>query len=74
MKVYELIAKLQKAPAGAEVVVGMTSTLNADLQYVSIDDNGDECGQVILTGGDAQLISDGGDEMGYLSELAAGSE
>lgn len=74
MKVYELIAKLQKAPAGAEVVVGMTATLNADLEHVNIEDNGEECGQMILTGGDAQLISDNGDEMGYLSELAAGSE
>lgn len=71
MKVYELISKLQKAPAGADVVVGMCSTLNADLESLDIQADDDGCGQVVLTGGDAQLISDGGDQKGYLSELAA---
>lgn len=71
MKVYELLAKLQKAPAGAEVLVGMHATLNADLLEIDIQPDDDECGQVVLTGGDAQLITDAGDEKGLLSELAA---
>ena len=74
MKVYELISKLQKAPAGAEVVVGMTATLNASLEDVGIELRDEEYGQIILTGGDAQVISDDGDELGYLSELSAGTK
>lgn len=75
MKVYELIAKLQKAKAGADVVVGMHSTLNAACEHVQIEfDDDDDCGQVIITGGDAELIDENGNETGLLSYHASVDE
>lgn len=62
MKVYELLSRLEKAAAGADVVVGMHSTLNANIECVAIDDE-----TVTITGGDAQLIDENGNESGLLS-------
>lgn len=71
MKVYQLMSLLETFPAGAEVVVAMCSTLNAELVTVDHCDDGLPKGQVVITGGDAELISEDGDTVGFLSELAA---
>ena len=77
MKVYELMNELQKAPAGAEVVVGMCATLNAGI--VSVDTASESpsdgrFGQVIITGGDAEVINEEGDSLGNLSDLASAED
>ena len=64
MKVYELIDKLMKAPAGSEVVVGMHSTLNTSVERVTNNTHGSV---LVITGGDAQLIDTDDDECGLLS-------
>jgi len=69
MKVYQLMILLEKAPAGAEVVVNMTATLNAPVEYASTDD-----GEFIITGGDAEVIDPNGDSIGWLSGLAEACE
>lgn len=71
MKVYQLMSLLEKFPAGAEVVVGMCSTLNAEIENVDPCSDGSTHGQVVITGGDAELISEDGDSMGFLSQLCA---
>jgi hypothetical protein len=69
MKVYQLMTLLEKAPAGAEVLVGMTGTLNAEVEGAEIDGE-----QVILTGGDAEVIDSNGDPIGWLSTLTEAAE
>lgn len=71
MKVYQLMSLLEQFPAGAEVVVGMCATLNAEIENVDRCDDGSPQGQVVITGGDAELISEDGETVGLLSELAA---
>ena len=70
MKVYQLMSLLEKFPAGAEVVVGMRSTQNSELKNVDRCDDGSPHGQVVITGGDAEVINEDGDTVGFLSELA----
>jgi hypothetical protein len=56
---------LEKAPAGAEVVVNMSTTLNATVESVETSD-----GELVITGGDAEVIDTNGDSMGWLSEIS----
>lgn len=65
MKVYQLMTILEKAPAGAEVVVNMSTTLNATVESVETSD-----GELVITGGDAEVIDTNGDSMGWLSEIS----
>lgn len=65
MKVYQLMNLLEKIPAGADATVSMTGTLAADVVDTEFNDG---CFQIM--GGDAQVIDDGGDEIGTLSELS----
>lgn len=67
MKVYELINKLSQMPAGAKVVACMGPTLNADVIYCEI---GDPDEVIITAEGDAEIISDEGEELGTLIEFA----
>ena len=69
MKVYQLMTILEKAPAGAEVVVNMTATLNAGVESADID--GD---QFLISAGDAEVIDTNGDPIGWLSTLAEADE
>ena len=71
MKVWELMAKLSVAKANAEVLVQMESTENSRIVHVSDAD----CANVVsITGGDAQLLDNEGNEAGLLSELAVVDE
>lgn len=65
MKVYQLMTLLEKAPAGAEVLVQMSGTLNASVECANIE--GDE--QFVITGGDAEVIDSNGETIGWLSGL-----
>lgn len=66
MKVWELIAKLSDCPAGAEVNVGISSTLNVGATDFEFDD-----GQVaIRSSRDVECCKDNGDTE-WLSTLVA---
>lgn len=71
MKVYQLMSLLEKFPAGAEVVIGMHATLNTEIENIECCDDGSPSGQVVITGGDAELVGDEGVSVGFLSELTA---
>ena len=61
---------LEKFPAGCEVRVTMTATMDAPLENVDlIGDNA-----VWLTGGDAPVVDENGEEIGWLSTLAEVAE
>lgn len=67
MKVWELIAELSKVRSGAEVVVSMHGTNNSEVIGTSYaDDDTFE-----ITGGDAQLVDDDGNECQWLSAIKA---
>lgn len=70
MKVWELIALLEKSPAGAEVFVSSGQTLwskvtDAELQEENLF--GISCD-------DFEVINEGGDNIGWLSEIAEPKE
>jgi len=67
MKAYELIHRLMSVQCNTEVVVQMTATLSATVDYVDFD----EAANVLtISGGDAEVISDSGESIGWLSGLA----
>ena len=55
---------LEKAPAGAEVVVNGYNTLNSKVEAF---ENGID--EVVISGGDAEVIDDNGETLGLLSEV-----
>lgn len=66
MKVWELIASLSKCPAGADVNVGISATLNVGATDFEFDD-----GEVsIRSSNDVECCKDNGDTA-WLSRLVA---
>lgn len=69
MKVWELIAKLSECPAGANINVGVSSTLNASADTFERDDNE----VIIRSSEDVEVCDDDGDTV-WLSSLTASDE
>lgn len=69
MKVWELIMKLSKCPAGANVNVGVGATLNASADEFEFESDGE--GEVMIRSSeDVRVQMDNGDDM-LLSDLTA---
>lgn len=69
MKVWELMQELSKAPAGADVKVDLTATMQADCDGTFRSED-----LFLIQGGDAEVIDSNGDSMGWLSSISEASD